>query len=175
MKIKKIDDSFDLYIDIKDLKKYISKLYVGQKIFLTGSVYTARDAAHKRLIDLIKSKKELPLDLKDSVIYYTGPTPARPGMIIGSCGPTSSYRMDQYLNYLLELGLLGMIGKGDRSEEAVELIKKYKAIYFSAIGGAGALACKYIKDLVEVAFLDLGCESIKKIYIKDFPLIVSVV
>ncbi|MBP0979835.1 MAG: fumarate hydratase C-terminal domain-containing protein [Oscillospiraceae bacterium] len=178
MKIKNIDynfDYFDLHIEIKDLKKYISKFYVGQKIYLTGYVYTARDAAHKRLVELIKAKKKLPIDIKDSVIYYTGPTPARPKMVIGSCGPTSSYRMDQYLNYLLELGLLGTIGKGERSEEAVGLIKKYKAVYFSAIGGAGALACKYVEDLVEVAFLDLGCESIKKIYIKDFPLIVSVV
>lgn len=164
----------ELHIDVKDLKKHISNFFVGQKIFLTGYIYTARDAAHKKLVELIRDRKSLPIDINNSVIYYTGPTPARPDMIIGSCGPTSSYRMDKYLSCLLDLGLLGTIGKGNRSQEAVDLIKKYKTVYFSAIGGAGALACKYIKDLVEVAFLDLGCESIKRLYIEDFPLIVSI-
>lgn len=163
-----------IHINIAELKKIASGLVNGQQVFLTGNIYTARDAAHKRLLEMIRNKQKLPINVKKSVIYYCGPTPAPPGMLIGSCGPTSSYRMDAYLLPLLKLGLAGMIGKGQRSQEATEAIKKYNASYFMAIGGAGALACKYVKDVDEVDFVDLGCESIKKLYVEDFPVIAVV-
>ena len=163
-----------IHINIDELKKVASSLVNGQQVFLTGNIYTARDAAHKRLLEMIKNKEELPINIKNSVLYYCGPTPAPPGMVIGSCGPTSSYRMDAYLLPLLKLGLAGMIGKGQRSRDATEAIKKYNALYFMAIGGAGALACKYVKDVDEVAFLDLGCESIKRLYVENFPVIAVV-
>ena len=161
------------YIDVKDLKKFYYNLSINDQVFLTGKVYTARDAAHRRLEKLNLNDEELPINIKDSVIYYTGPTPAKPGMVIGSCGPTSSYRMNKYLEPLLKLGLVGIIGKGDINKEAKNLIKKYRAIYFTAIGGAGALACKYVKSMKEIAFLDLRCESIKEFYIENFPLFIS--
>ena len=161
------------YIDVKDLKKFYYNLSINDQVFLTGKVYAARDAAHRRLEKLILNDEELPINIKDSVIYYTGPTPAKPGMVIGSCGPTSSYRMNKYLEPLLKLGLVGIIGKGDINKEAKNLIKKYRAIYFTAIGGAGALACKYVKSMKEIAFLDLRCESIKEFYIENFPLFIS--
>ena len=163
--------SHKIHIDISDLRSRISELSNGDQILLTGVVFTARDAAHKRLVSMIEKGEKLPIELKDSVIYYTGPTPTPPGMVIGACGPTSSHRMDPYLPSLLEKGLLGMIGKGERSKEAMDFIKRFGAVYFSAIGGAGALACKYIKSMKEVAFLDLGCESIKELYIENFPVV----
>ncbi len=158
-----------IYINIANLSHYIPKLALGQQVFLTGKVFTARDAAHKRLINLIINNKKLPININNSVIYYTGPTQTPEAMIIGSCGPTSSYRMDQYLELLLKLGLIGTIGKGKRSPEAEKLIKQHHAIYFMALGGAGALACKYVKDVKEIAFFDLGCESIKELYFENFP------
>ena len=170
----KIFNNQDLHINIKDIRDYVSNLVVGQQVFLTGKIYTARDVAHERLLELHTQNKKLPICVKNSVIYYTGPTQAPKDMIIGSCGPTSSYRMDGYLQFLLELGLTGTIGKGRRSPECENLIRKYKAVYFMAIGGAGALACKYVKEVKEIAFLDLGCESIKEIYIENFPVTVGV-
>lgn len=152
---------------IKDLK-------AGDMVFINGYVYTARDAAHKRLIELININTPLPFDLKGQIIYYVGPTPAPPGKVIGSAGPTTSSRMDSYTPLLLSLGLKGMIGKGQRSKEVKEAIKNYKAIYFLATGGAGALLSKHIISAEEIAFSDLGTESIKKLLLKDFPVFVAI-
>ena len=160
-------------VDSSELKARSAEFRCGGKILLTGYVYTARDAAHKRFAALLDEGKELPIPLKDAVIYYAGPTPALQGRPIGSCGPTTSGRMDRFAPRLLDLGLGGMIGKGERSQEVVDAIVRNKAIYLCAIGGAGALACNCIKSCEVVAFDDLGCESVKKLYVEDFPLIVA--
>lgn len=150
----------------------IESLKTADLVNITGYIYTARDAAHKRLVELIKQKKELPFDIKGAIIYYVGPTPAPPGKIIGSAGPTTSYRMDSYAPYLIELGLKGMIGKGKRSQEVRLAMTKYKAVYFAATGGAAALLSKHIKSSEIVAYEDLGPEAIRKLYVEDFPVIV---
>ncbi len=150
----------------------IKELKVGDIVSLTGYIYTARDAAHKRLVELIKEGKELPFDIKGAVIYYVGPTPAPPGKVIGSAGPTTSGRMDAYAPLLIEKGLKGMIGKGKRSKEVVDAIKKYGAIYFAATGGAAALISKKIKSVELVAYEDLGPEAVRRLYVEDFPIIV---
>lgn len=152
----------------------ISELKCGDSILLTGTIYTARDAAHKRLIELIENGEELPFDLEGETIYYVGPTPPKPGMVIGSAGPTTSYRMDAYAPKLLDLGLKGMIGKGLRNEEVIESIKKNKAIYFGAIGGAAALIGKSIVKSEVIAYEDLGSEAIRKLEVKDLPLVVII-
>ncbi len=152
----------------------VKRLRVGDIVRMNGYVYTARDAAHKRLIELINNNAPLPFDLKGQVIYYVGPTPAPPGRSIGSAGPTTSSRMDIYTPLLISLGLKGMIGKGQRSEEVKEAIKKYKAVYFLATGGAGALLSRHIVSAEEIAFPELGTESIKKLLLKDFPVIVAI-
>ena len=152
----------------------ISELKCGDSILLTGTIYTARDAAHKRLIELIEKGEELPFDLKGETIYYVGPTPPKPGMVIGSAGPTTSYRMDAYAPKLLDLGLKGMIGKGLRNEEVIESIKKNKAIYFGAIGGAAALIGKSIVKSEVIAYEDLGAEAIRRMEVKDMPLVVII-
>lgn len=151
-----------------------ANLKAGDNVLLSGIIYTARDAAHERLVKLIEEKEKLPIELKDSVIYYVGPTPEKPGEIIGSAGPTTSYRMDKYVPILLDLGLKGMIGKGARSEEVIEGIKKNKSIYFGAIGGAGALISKCIISSEIVAYEDLGAEAIRKLEVKDIPLTVII-
>ena len=161
-------------IDVKDLKEQAKNLKAGESIKLSGFIYTARDAAHKRIIALMEAGLPLPFDLKDSVIYYAGPTPAKEGLAVGACGPTTSGRMDTYAPRLLEAGLLGMIGKGERDENVCEAICKHQGIYLCAIGGAGALASKSIKTCEIIAFPELGCESIKRFFIKDFPLIVAI-
>ena len=137
-------------------------------------LYTGRDAAHKRLIDLLDEGKELPINIKDEVIYYVGPSPAKPGMVIGSAGPTTSYRMDPYAPRLLDLGLKGMIGKGARNQEVIDAIVRNKAVYFGAIGGAAALIGKSIVSSEIVAYEDLGAEAIRKIEVKDMPLVVII-
>ncbi|MDI6865114.1 Fe-S-containing hydro-lyase [Thermodesulfovibrio yellowstonii] len=152
----------------------IEQLKAGDLVLINGYVYTARDAAHKRLVELINNNTPLPFDLKGQIIYYVGPTPAPPGKAIGSAGPTTSSRMDSYTPLLLSLGLKGMIGKGQRSEEVVKAIKKYKAVYFLATGGAGALLSRHIVSAEEIAFPELGTESIKKLLLKDFPAIVAI-
>ncbi|AQM58749.1 Fe-S-containing hydro-lyase [Clostridium baratii] len=152
----------------------ISELKCGDSILLTGTIYTARDAAHKRLIELIEKGEELPFDLKGETIYYVGPTPPKPGMVIGSAGPTTSYRMDAYAPKLLDLGLKGMIGKGLRNEEVIESIKRNKAIYFGAIGGAAALIGKSIVKSEVIAYEDLGSEAIRRLEVKDLPLVVII-
>ena len=149
-------------------------LKAGDSVLLSGIIYTARDAAHGRLIKLLDEGKELPLNIKDEVIYYVGPTPAKPGQVIGSAGPTTSYRMDSYAPRLLDLGQKGMIGKGARSEEVVEAIKRNKGIYFGAIGGAGALISKCIVSSEVIAYDDLGAEAIRKLEVKDMPLVVII-
>ena len=150
----------------------VSKLKAGDIVYLTGTLYTARDAAHKRLVDLIKEGKELPFDLKGAVIYYVGPTPPKPGEVIGSAGPTTSYRMDPYAPTLIEKGLKGMIGKGKRNQAVRDACKKHKAVYFGAVGGAAALIAKAIKKAEVIAYPELGPEAIRKLEVENFPVVV---
>ncbi|MBR1384542.1 MAG: fumarate hydratase C-terminal domain-containing protein [Ruminococcus sp.] len=162
-----------LKVNAQELKAAAAELRIGDKILLSGVVYTSRDAAHKRIMSLIEQGRELPYDIDGAVIYYAGPTPAPEGKPIGSCGPTTSGRMDRFAPKLLDMGLAGMIGKGERSKEVREAIVRNKAIYLCAVGGAGALACNCIKSCDVIAFEDLGCESVKRLYVEDFPLIVA--
>ncbi len=150
----------------------IASLKAGDQVLLTGVVYTARDAAHKRLIALIKEGKDLPIDLRGQVIYYVGPAPAKPGDPIGSAGPTTSMRMDPYAPTLMEHGMKGMIGKGMRSKEVRDAMVRRRAVYFAAVGGAAALVAKRIKSAEVVAYEDLGPEAIRKLYVEDLPLFV---
>lgn len=150
----------------------IAKLRAGDKVFITGYILAGRDSAHKKLVDLIKGGKELPIDIKGQLIYYVGPTPARPGKAIGSAGPTTSYRMDSYAPLLHSLGLKGTIGKGSRSKEVKEAMMKYKAVYLASVGGAGALISKSIENSEVVAYPELGPEAIRRMKVKDFPCIV---
>ena len=150
------------------------KLRAGDSCLISGVIYTARDAAHKRLCELLDEGKELPIDLKDSIIYFVGPTPAKPGQAIGSAGPTTSYRMDAYSPALIALGQTGMIGKGNRGDEVVAAMKEHGAVYFGAIGGCGALLSKCIKESKIVAYDDLGAEAIRRIVVEDFPAIVVI-
>jgi fumarate hydratase subunit beta len=152
--------------------KVIEKLKAGDKVVITGVIYTARDMAHKSLVEGRQRGEKPPLDLKGQILYYTGPTPAAPGRAIGSAGPTTSYRMDKYTPALLELGLKGMIGKGPRSQAVKDAIVKFKAVYFAAIGGAGALISKTIKKAEVVAYPELGNEAVMRLEVKDFPAIV---
>ena len=150
------------------------ELCCGDNVLISGVIYTGRDAAHKRLVELLQQGKELPVDVRDSVIYYVGPAPAKPGQVIGSAGPTTSYRMDAYAPALLDLGLKGMIGKGKRSEGVVTSMKKNGAVYFGAIGGAGALLAKCIKKAEVVAYEDLGAEAIRRLEVEDLPAVVII-
>jgi fumarate hydratase subunit beta len=150
----------------------IADLKTGDDVLISGVLYTMRDAAHERVINIIDTGKKLPFDLNNQVIYYCGPTPAKPGNVIGSCGPTTAGRMDKYTPKLLELGLKGMIGKGSRSEEVKEAIKKYKAVYFSALGGLGALYATTIKKSEIIAFPELGPEAIYRLEVADFYAVV---
>lgn len=155
-------------------KDKIKDFKAGQEVLFTGVVYTARDQAHKRLVDMINKNQALPFDLKDKVIYYAGPTPARPGDIIGSCGPTTSSRMDKYTLSLLKEGISAMIGKGQRSRETAKNIKKHKCVYFLAPAGCGALINEKIKKSEIIAFENLGAEAIYKLNVEKFPLIVGI-
>ena len=150
----------------------VEKLKAGDKVLLNGVIYTGRDAAHKRLYDLLMAGKPLPIDVKGQVIYYVGPAPAKPGQVIGSAGPTTSGRMDAFSPKLIEIGLKGMIGKGMRKKEVVDAMKKYKAVYFAATGGAGALLAKAVKKAQVVAYDDLGPEAISRLEVENFPVIV---
>jgi len=151
----------------------ISKLKAGDKVSLSGIVYTARDSAHERLVNLIRDGKELPIPIEGQVVYYVGPAPTPPGKPIGSAGPTTSYRMDPYAPTLIENGLKGMIGKGERTRPVVDAMKTHCAVYFAATGGAAALISKSIVSSEIVAYEDLGAEAIRKLEVKDFPLIVA--
>lgn len=152
----------------------IRELHAGESVLITGSVITGRDAAHKRLYELIEQGRELPVKLDGEVIYYVGPAPAKPGHVIGSAGPTSSYRMDKYTPALLDRGLKGMIGKGARSQEVIDSMVKNGVVYFAAIGGAAALIAKSIKKVETLAYADLGTEAIYRFYVEDFPAIVVI-
>ena len=149
-------------------------LHCGDNVLISGVIYTGRDAAHKRLVELLQQGKELPLDVKDAIIYYVGPAPAQPGKVIGSAGPTTSYRMDAYAPALLDIGLKGMIGKGKRSPEVIESMKKNGAVYFGAIGVAGALLAKCIKKAEVIAYEDLGAEAIRRLEVEDLPAVVII-
>ena len=150
----------------------VEKLKIGDKVLISGVIYTGRDAAHKRLADLIHRGQDLPIEVKGQIIYYVGPTPAKPGYAIGSAGPTTSYRMDPYAPLLIARGLKGMIGKGSRGKEVIEAMKKYRAVYFAATGGAAALISKKVRTSEVVAYDDLGAEAIRRLEVKDFPAIV---
>ncbi len=150
----------------------IAGLRAGDAVNITGCIYTARDAAHKRLFELIAAGKELPLQLQGQIIYYAGPTPAKPGAVIGSVGPTTSGRMDPYTPAMIKAGLKGMIGKGIRSQSVVEAMKQYKAVYFAATGGAAALIAKSVRHVEIVAYEDLGAEAIRRLQVEAFPAIV---
>lgn len=164
----------EFYLNTEELSSKAEELSAGDRVFLSGTVYTARDAAHKRFVELIQNGEPLPFELSGSAIYYAGPTPTPEGKVIGSCGPTTSSRMDVYTPKLLELGLKCMIGKGERSEAVCKAIIKHKAVYLCAIGGAGALAAKSITENEVIAFDDLGCESVKKLCFSNFPLICAI-
>ena len=151
----------------------VVNLRIGDRVSISGIIYTARDAAHKRLVELIDEGKELPFDIRNQIIYYVGPSPARPGMPIGSCGPTTSYRMDVYTPKLLAKGLRAAIGKGNRSESVIEALKQYKAVYFAATGGAAALLAKAVKKAEIVAYEDLGAEAIMRLEVENFPVVVA--
>jgi len=153
-------------------KEKVKELKAGDSVLITGTIYTARDAAHKRLVELLDKGEELPIDVKDEIIYYVGPTPAKPGQAIGSAGPTTSYRMDPYSPKLLEKGLTGMIGKGLRGEEVIASIKENTGVYFAAIGGAAALIGKSVVKSELVAYEDLGAEAIRRLEVVDFPVVV---
>lgn len=150
------------------------KLRAGDRVLISGTVYTARDAAHKRMIEAINRGEELPFDIKNQIIYYAGPAPAKPGEVIGSCGPTTSGRMDAYAPTLIALGETGMLGKGSRSNEVIAAMKKYKCVYFGAIGGAGALIAKSVVSAEVIAYEDLGTEAIRRLTVKDFPAFVVI-
>ena len=155
-------------------REEVRTLRSGDSCLLSGVIYTARDAAHKRLCELAAQGKDLPFDIKDSVIYFVGPTPARPGEVIGSAGPTTSYRMDAYSPALIALGQTGMIGKGKRSPEVVAAMKEHGAVYFGAIGGCGALLSRCIKKAEIIAYEDLGAEAIRRLEVEKFPVVVII-
>ena len=162
------------YINTPIDDKIVSELKAGDYVYLTGTVYTARDAAHKRLYEALQRGEDIPLELQNNIIYYLGPSPAREGQVIGSAGPTTSSRMDKYTPLLLEKGLKGIIGKGKRSDEVIESMHKNHAVYFAAIGGAGALLSKCIKKSEVIAYEDLGTEAIRKLEVENLPIIVVI-
>ncbi len=161
-------------IDVSCLPSEVCSLNVGEKVLLSGTVYTARDAAHLKIIKLLDEGKELPFSLRGAVIYYAGPTPTKPDGTTGSFGPTTSARMDAFSPRLLDNGLVAMIGKGNRNADVIEAIKRNRAVYFCAGGGFGALISNCIENIEEIAFPELGCESIKKLTVRDFPLITAI-
>lgn len=164
----------DRYINAPIDNEIVNSLKAGDCVYITGTIYTARDAAHKRMYEAIKNGENIPFELKNNIIYYLGPSPAREGQVIGSAGPTTSSRMDKYTPLLLEHGLKGMIGKGKRSENVIESMHKNNAVYFAAIGGAGALLSKCIKKAEVIAYDDLGTEAIRKLEVENLPAIVVI-
>ena len=162
------------HINAPITKEVASELVSGDMVYITGTIYTARDAAHKRMAEVLSKGGKLPIDIEDNIIYYMGPSPAREGRPIGSAGPTTASRMDKYTPELLELGLGAMIGKGKRSKEVIEAIIRNKSVYFAAIGGAGALLSKAITASEVIAYDDLGTEAIRKLQVKNFPAIVVI-
>ena len=163
------------YITTPLTQEKLKDLHSGDEVLLSGVIYTSRDAGHKRLVEAHQRGEQLPVDLKDATIYFVGPTPAKPGQALGSCGPTTSYRMDAYSPYLIkECGLTGMIGKGKRNDDVINAMKEYGAVYFGAIGGCGALLSKCIKKAEIVAYEDLGAEAIRRLEVEDFPVTVII-
>lgn len=161
-------------VEIPTTKEMLATLKAGDRVLLSGTLYTARDAAHKRMTDALDRGEPLPFPIEGAFIYYAGPSPAKPGQVIGAAGPTTSYRMDAYAPRLLDLGLFGMIGKGDRSRQVVDAIRRNGGIYFAAVGGAGALIAKSVEKVETIAYQDLGTEAITKLTVKDFPAIVAI-
>lgn len=161
------------YIETPITADKIKDLRAGDIVYISGTILTGRDSAHKRLVDLINNNEELPIDIKDEVIYYTGPTPKKPNQPIGSCGPTSGYRMDPYAKVLMDYGLKVMIGKGDRSDKFIEEMIESKGIYLQTVGGAGVLLSRRVTHAEVVAFPDLGTEAIHRLTVKDFPVTVT--
>ena len=166
------EERMDKHISVPLTDEVAGSLRAGDYVYLTGIIYTARDAAHKRMYEALEQGKELPFDMKNNVIYYMGPSPAREGRTIGSAGPTTASRMDKYAPALLELGLKGMIGKGKRNQAVKDAVVRNGAVYFAAVGGAGALLSKSIISSEVIAYDDLGTEAIRKLEVKDFPVIV---
>lgn len=164
----------EIKVHTSQISKLAPVLHAGDRVLLSGTIYTARDAAHKRIFALLDEGKELPFPLEGSCVYYAGPTPTPKGMAIGSCGPTTSSRMDVFAPRLLDLGMKCMIGKGQRAKPVVDAIVRSGGVYLCAVGGAGALAAKAVKSLEVIAFEDLGCESVKRLEIEDFPLLVAI-
>lgn len=158
----------------EQLPEMVAKLRAGDRVQLSGILYTARDAAHRRMMELLDAGQPLPFPMRGAVIYYAGPTPAQQGMAVGACGPTTAGRMDRFAPRLLDLGLTAMIGKGERSEKVVEAIVRNRACYFAAVGGAGALIARCIERAEVIAFDDLGCESVKRMVVQELPLTVAV-
>ena len=152
----------------------VAQLKAGDSVLISGTIYTGRDAAHKKMVEALARGEELPFDVQDQIIYFVGPTPPKPDQVIGSAGPTTSGRMDAYSPKLIELGLTGMIGKGIRSAEVIEAMKKHGAVYFGAIGGSGALLAKRIVSAEVIAYPELGPEAVRKLVVKDFPVMVII-
>ena len=164
----------DRHITLPITKEIAESLTSGDYVYLDGQMYVARDAAHKRMMEVLDRGEELPIPIKDATIYYVGPTPAKPGQVIGSAGPTTSGRMDAYAPTMMSVGARGMIGKGARLPEVIDAMKKYHGVYFGAIGGAGALLAKCIKKAELIAYEDLGAEALRKLYVEDMPLVVII-
>ena len=161
-------------LTIDEIKTAVESLKAGDRVLLSGTVYTARDAAHKRIFELLDRGEAMPFDINGAVIYYTGPTPAQNGRPVGSCGPTTSIRMDKFTPRLLDLGLLGIIGKGERGQDVCDALMRNGAVYFCAVGGAGALMASHVISAEEIAFFDLGCESVKRLVVDRLPLTVCI-
>jgi len=164
----------EYYLTVEEMKTEGEKLRIFDKVYLSGTIYTARDAAHKRIFALLDEGKEPPFPIEGNFIYYAGPTPSPDHLPIGSCGPTTSGRMDPYAPRLLNMGLSGMIGKGERNQAVIDAVVANRAVYLCAIGGAGALACSSITSCEVIAFEDLGCESVKRLTVSEFPLFVAI-
>lgn len=164
----------EYYLNTENINEWVENLVAGDRVLLSGTVYTARDAAHKRIKQLLSTGDALPFELKNSVVYFAGPTPEKNGLAIGSIGPTTSSRMDCFSPLMISLGQKAMIGKGNRSKAVIDAMKEYGAVYFAAIGGAGALYSKCVEECKVIGFEDLGCESVKELKIKDFPLLVAI-
>lgn len=163
-----------IHIDAPLTQEKVAQLKAGDSVLISGTIYTGRDAAHKKMVEALARGEKLPFDVRDQIIYFVGPTPAKPGQVIGSAGPTTSGRMDAYSPKLIELGLTGMIGKGIRSPEVIEAMKKHGAVYFGAIGGSGALLAKRIEAAEVIAYPELGPEAVRKLVVKDFPVMVII-
>lgn len=172
--IKREEDALDKYITTPLTEEKVSDLKAGDYVYISGTVYTARDAAHKRMYEAMQQGQQIPIDLEENIIYYLGPSPAREGQVIGSAGPTTSSRMDKYTPLFLENGLKGMIGKGRRSQEVIASMAENHAVYFAAIGGAGALLSQCIKKSEIVAYEDLGTEAIRRLEVENLPVIVVI-